>query len=51
MVMDERHLMAAARYVERNPVRAGLAARPEDWPWSSAAAHVAGKPDALAESA
>ena len=51
MVMDERHLMAAARYVERNPVRAGLAARPEDWPWSNAAAHVVGKPDALAESA
>lgn len=51
VVMDERHLMAAARYVERNPVRARMAARAEDWPWSSAAAHVAGKPDALAESA
>ncbi len=24
------------RYIERNPVAAGLAARPEDWPWSSA---------------
>jgi putative transposase len=23
-------------YIENNPVRAGLAARPEDWPWSSA---------------
>jgi hypothetical protein len=23
------------RYVERNPLRAGLVARPEDWPWSS----------------
>ncbi|MGB2639521.1 MAG: transposase, partial [Candidatus Acidiferrum sp.] len=23
-------------YVERNPVKAGLAIRPEDWPWSSA---------------
>ena len=27
----------AVRYVERNPVRAGLAERVEDWPWSSAA--------------
>ena len=51
VVMDEPHLLAAARYVERNPVRAGLARRAEDWPWSSAAAHVGGKGDMLAESA
>jgi putative transposase len=48
-VMDEPHLIAAARYVERNPVRAGLVRRAEDWPWSSAAAHVSGRDDALAE--
>ena len=24
-----------ARYVERNPLRAGLVRRAEDWPWSS----------------
>jgi putative transposase len=29
------------RYVERNPVRAGLSSRAEDWPWSSARRHVA----------
>jgi putative transposase len=29
-------------YVELNPVRAGLAQEAKDWPWSSAAAHVAG---------
>ena len=51
LVMDEPHLMAAARYVETNPVRAGLVARAEGWPWSSAGAHVAGKADALADSA
>jgi REP element-mobilizing transposase RayT len=28
-------LLAAFRYVARNPVAAGLADRPEDWPWSS----------------
>ena len=45
--MDEGHLLAAARYVELNPVRARLAARPEAWPWSSARAHLAGKDDDL----
>jgi putative transposase len=30
------------RYVEMNPVRAGLAARPEEWEWSSASAHLKG---------
>jgi putative transposase len=38
-VLDERHLWSAVRYVERNPVRAGLVRRAEDYPWSSAAAH------------
>jgi putative transposase len=38
--LDEAHLHACLRYVELNPVRAGLAARPEDWPWSSARAHL-----------
>jgi putative transposase len=37
--LDEAHLWAAVRYVERNPVRAGLAARAEEYRWSSAAAH------------
>jgi len=32
--------MAAVRYVERNPVRAGLVKEAWDWPWSSAAYHV-----------
>ena len=49
-VMDEPHLLAAARYVERNPVKARLAVAAEDWPWSSAAAHVTGRADAVAES-
>ena len=47
-VMDESHLLAATRYVERNPLKAGLVASPEDWPWSSATAHVAGQGDAVA---
>ena len=47
--MDEPNLLAAARYVELNPVRARLASRPEDWPWSSAKAHLAGHDDDLAQ--
>ncbi len=46
-VMDERHLLAAVRYIELNPVRAGLVARPEDWRWSSVHGHLAGEDDEL----
>ena len=46
-VMDEPHLLAAARYVELNPVRAGLAVDAADWPWSSAKAHLSGRDDRL----
>ena len=36
-------LATALRYVERNPVRAGLAARADDYAWSSAPAHLSGR--------
>ena len=45
--MDQGHLLACARYVELNPVRAGLVARPADWPWSSAKAHLERRDDGL----
>jgi putative transposase len=35
-VQQEAHFYTVCRYVERNPVRAGLAARPSEWRWSSA---------------
>lgn len=35
-IRDESHLNATIRYIENNPVKAGLANEPEDWPWSSA---------------
>lgn len=34
-VQDDGHFLVVARYVERNPLRAGLVARAEDWRWSS----------------
>jgi len=37
--LDTPHLWAALRYVELNPVRAGLVPAAEHWPWSSAGAH------------
>src|SRR5262249_25389577 len=37
--LDDAHLWIALRYVELNPVRAGLVKRAESWPWSSAFAH------------
>ncbi|WP_246556012.1 transposase [Desulfonema magnum] len=30
-IMDEKYLLACARYVELNPVRSGLAKKPEEW--------------------
>ena len=35
---DDGHLVTVVRYVERNPLRAGLVARAEEWSWSSLAA-------------
>jgi putative transposase len=36
-VQDDDHLRVVLRYLERNPLRAGLVDRAEDWPWSSLA--------------
>ncbi len=44
-VLDDQHLAHAVRYVECNPVRAGLVDRAEDYPWSSALPHVLGIED------
>jgi putative transposase len=48
--LDEKHLWQALRYVELNPVRAGMVEQPEQWPWSSAAAHCGfANPDSVLE--
>jgi len=46
-VLDEPYLWNAVRYVERNPVRAGMVERAEDYVWSSAAAHCGMREDPL----
>lgn len=38
-VLGGTHLLAAAGYIERNPVRAGLVPGAGDWEWSSAGFH------------
>lgn len=47
--MDEPHLYRAVRYVELNPVAANLCSWPEQWPWSSATAHLYGENDELVD--
>jgi len=34
-VEQDEHLLTVLRYIERNPLRAGLVAHAEAWPWSS----------------
>jgi putative transposase len=46
-VMDERYLLTAVRYIELNPVRAGLVKDPATYRWSSASAHIEGRDDCL----
>jgi putative transposase len=46
-LMDKKYLLTATRYIELNPVRAGLVTIPEKYPWSSVKAHIKGKDDAL----
>jgi len=47
--LDEKYLYAAVRYVERNPVRAGIVKRAEDYEFSSAKAHIYKEKDILLE--
>ena len=37
---DENHLRRTIDYVHDNPVKAGLCASPQAWPWSSARHHL-----------
>jgi REP element-mobilizing transposase RayT len=42
VIRDERHLLAAIRYVEGNPVEGGLVEKAEDYPFSSSAVDLVG---------
>lgn len=45
--LSPAHLYAALRYIERNPVRAGIVRNAWDYLWSSAKAHALGQKDPL----
>ncbi|MEY4744859.1 MAG: hypothetical protein RL272_804, partial [Candidatus Parcubacteria bacterium] len=44
---NDAYASACGSYVELNPVRAGLVARPEDWPYSSARCFLGMNEDSL----
>jgi len=46
-VEDDTYALAALRYLDRNPVRAGLVEDPAAYPWSSCAAYALGTPNPL----
>ena len=46
-VETEAYFLACCRYIELNPVRAGMVAHPADYAWSSYRAHADGETDAL----
>ncbi len=46
-VLGSEHLASAIRYVEMNPVRAGIVERAEEYAWSSARARVSGAADGV----
>lgn len=47
--MDEAHMMVAARYIENNPVKAGMVKQAEQWPWSSAHSHISNQADGFTD--
>jgi putative transposase len=47
VIDSDRYLLTCSRYIELNPVRAGLVADPADYPWSSYRHHVGAQIDPL----
>lgn len=45
LIDSERYLLTCHRYIELNPVRAGLAKHPEAYPWSSHAHYTGARSD------
>lgn len=44
LIDSERYLLACYRYIEHNPVRAGMVKQAEDYRWSSCLTHIQGLP-------
>lgn len=44
LVQADEHLLGAVRYIVRNPLRAGICTRLDEWPWSSHRATIGERP-------
>jgi putative transposase len=49
LVEKDSYLLECGRYVERNPVRAGLVEDPKSYPWNSYRVHAYGKDDGITD--
>ncbi|MBI1733492.1 MAG: transposase [Gammaproteobacteria bacterium] len=47
LIATDRYLLTCYRYVELNPLRAGMIIKPANYPWSSHVANAYGRPDKL----
>lgn len=47
VIDSEQYFLLCSRYIESNPVRAGLVNAPEEYVWSSVSHHIGVKPDPL----
>jgi putative transposase len=47
VIDTDRYLLTCMRYIELNPVRAGMVGHPGDYPWSSYRHNAQGEPDLL----
>jgi putative transposase len=47
LIQNDRYLLACMAYIDLNPVRAGLVAQPQDYPWSSHLHYAGVRPDRL----
>jgi len=47
IIDGDSYLWTVSKYIENNPVRAGMVKRPKDYPYSSAKAHILGTEDSL----
>ena len=50
VIQDDDHLLSVLRYIEANPLRAGIVKRADKYPWSSYRAHGLGEANELLDS-
>lgn len=49
IISSKEYLLACSRYIELNPIRAGMEIQPEDYQWSSYGTKTTGKPDSVVD--